>query len=164
MPAGWRDAIFRAVHTSEATLPDQLDRAVVATDLKVDRTPIWWQVIRALQWVLIIAVVAGALWLTLNVLLSYFGLPKVDVYPMGPEGGLQIPVPTIMILGGVLVGIVLSALSGLLIRASANGAARRAKKALHKSVAEVGAQHVIAPAEAEVRRYVQARELLDKLA
>ncbi|MDO5677814.1 MAG: 50S ribosome-binding GTPase [Propionibacteriaceae bacterium] len=163
MPAGWRDAIFRAVHTSEATLPDQLDRAIVATDLKVDRTPVWWQIIRALQWVLIVAVVAGALWLTLNVLLSYFGLPKVDIYPVGPEGGLQVPVPTIMIIGGVLLGIVLSAVSGLMIRASANSAARRAQKALNKAVAEVSLDHVLAPAEAELKRYSQARELLDRL-
>lgn len=163
MPPGWRDAIFRAVHTSEATLSDQLDRAVVATDLKVDRTPVWWQVIRALQWVLIVTVVAGGLWLALNVVLSYFALPRIEVYPLGPEGGLQVPVPTIMVIGGVLAGIVVSAVSGLLIRASANGAARRAKKALHKSVAEVSLDHVLAPAEAEIKRYVQARETLDRL-
>ncbi|MBB1484435.1 50S ribosome-binding GTPase [Tessaracoccus sp. MC1865] len=163
MPAGWRDAISRAVHTSEATLPDQLDRAVVATDLKVDRTPVWWQLIRALQWVLIVAVVAGALWLTLNVVLSYFGLPKVDIYPVGPDGGLQLPVPTLMVIGGVVAGIVLSGLSGLAISAAAKGAAKRARKALNASVAEVGSEHVVAPAEAEVQRYVQARSALDRL-
>ncbi|MFD0867080.1 ABC transporter, partial [Tessaracoccus lubricantis] len=163
MPAGWRDAVYRAVHTSEATLPDQLDRAVVATDLKVDRTPVWWQVIRGLQWLLIAAVVAGALWLTLNVVLGYFGLPRVDVYPMGPDGGLQVPVPTLMVIGGLLLGIVLSALSGLAINAAANGAAKRARKALAVSVAEVGREHVVAPAEAEVQRYAQARAAVDRI-
>lgn len=163
MPLGWQEAIFRAVHTSEATLPDTLDRAIVDTDLKVDRTPVWWQLIRALQWVLIAAVVAGILWLTLNVVLAYFGLPRVEVYPLGPDGGLQIPVPTLMVIGGVLGGIVVSVLSGVAIRMAANGAARRAQKALQKSVAEVSLDHVLAPAEAEVRRYAQAREKLDTL-
>ncbi|WP_040281717.1 GTPase [Tessaracoccus massiliensis] len=163
MPPGWQESIGRAVHTSEGTLGDQLDRAIVVTDLKVDRTPAWWQLIRGLQWALIVAVVAGALWLALNVVLSYFGLPKVEIYPLGPEGGLQVPVPSIMVIGGVLLGIVLSAVSGVAIRIAANGAAKRARKALDKAVAEVGARHVVAPAEAEVQRYGKARELLDRL-
>lgn len=163
MPAGWAEAVAAAVHTSEAALPDQLDRAIVATDLKTDRTPVWWQLIRALQWALIVAVGLGALWLALNVVLSYFGLPKVDTYPLGPEGGLKIPVPTIMVLGGVVAGIVLSTLSGFAIRAAAKSAERRAKKALDAAVATVGREQVVAPAEAEVQRYAQARAALDRV-
>lgn len=163
MPDGWREAIFDAVHASEATLPDQLDHAIVTTELKADRTPAWWQLIRGLQWALIAAVVAGVAWLTLNVVLGYFGLPRVEVYPMGPEGGLQVPVPTLMVIGGVLLGIVVSALSGLVIRATASSAARRAERALRASVAQVAAERVIAPAEAEVRRYAGARSRLDRI-
>ena len=163
MPSLWQEAVAGAVHRNEASLPDSLDRAVVATDLGADRTPIWWQVIRVLQWLLIAAVAVGALWLTLNVVLGYFGLPRVDVYPMGPEGGLQVPVPTILVVGGVVLGLVLSGVSGLAIAASANGAARRAQRALEASVAGVAEEQVLKPAEAEVERYADARRAVASL-
>ncbi|AQP44917.1 GTPase [Tessaracoccus flavus] len=163
MPPLWQEAVGRAVHRSDETLADSLDRAVVATDLRVSRTPVWWQLVRGVQWLLIAAVVVGVLWLTLNVVLGYFGLPQVAVYPLGPEEGLRVPVPTALIIGGVAVGLLLSLLSQLFISVSARRTARRARKALEASVREVAEREVLAPAEAEVARYAAAREQLDKL-
>lgn len=163
MPPTWQEAVGRAVHKHDETLPDALDRAIVATDLKADRTPVWWQVIRGVQWLLIAAVVVGALWLTLNVVLGYFGLPRVDVFPVGPDDGLRVPVPTALILGGVVLGLLLSLISQLAISASAKRASRRARKALEASVREVALERVIAPAEIEVARYAKARRALDRL-
>lgn len=163
MPPNWQESVGRAVHSNDETLPDSLDRAVVATDLKVDRTPVWWQVVRGLQWLLIAAVVVGALWLTLNVVLGYFGLPRVDVFPLGPEDGLRVPTPTALVIGGVVFGLLLSLISGLAIGSSAKRSARRARKALEASVRDVAIERVVRPAEAEVERYSTARKLLDKL-
>ena len=163
MPAVWQEAIFRAVRSNEHTLGDQLDRVVVATDLKVSRTPVWWQVIRVLQWLLIGAVVVGLGWLTLNVVLSYFGLGQLATVPIGPAEGPRVPLPTLLALGGVAAGILLSFGSQLAIGAAANRAARRAKKALEASVSTVARELVIVPAEAEVQRYAAARAALDRL-
>lgn len=163
MPAVWQDAIHQAVRSNEHTLADQLDRAVVATDLRVSRTPLWWQVIRVLQWLLIGAVVVGLGWLTLNVVLSYFGLGQLATVPVGPADGPRVPLPTLLALGGVAAGILLSAGSQLAIGAGANRAARRARKALDASVAAVAREFVIHPAEAEVQRYAAARAALDRL-
>ena len=101
MPPVWQEAIGRAVRSNEHTLADELDRAVVATDLRVSRTPLWWQVIRVLQWLLIGAVVVGLGWLTLNVVLSYFGLGQLTTVPVGPADGPRVPLPTVLVLGGV---------------------------------------------------------------
>lgn len=163
MPPLWQEAVNAAVHQNADTLPDALDRALVATDLGTDRTPVWWHIIRVLQWLLIAAVVVGALWLTLNVVLSYFGLPRVEVYPVGPEGGLQVPMPTVLVIGGIVAGIVLSGVSGIIIRIAANGAAKRAKRALTASVAQVTEEQILEPARAEVARYAQARRAVDAL-
>ena len=163
MPPLWRDAVGAAVHESERRLPDDLDRAVVGADLKVARNPVWWNLIRALQWLLIVAVVVGVGWLTLNVVLGYLGLPAVGTVPIGREGGLQVPLPTVLLIGGLLAGIVVSAISQLIINATARGAARRARRSLEKAVAEVARDRVLAPAEAEVERYVTARKALDRL-
>jgi hypothetical protein len=151
------------VRSAERTLADDLDRAVVTTDLKADRTPVWWHVVRAMQWVLIGAVVLGVLWLTLNAILGYVGLPPFATYPIGPEGGLQVPTATVLVLGGVVVGIALSGISQLIITASANAAARRARKALESSIAEVARDRVLAPAEAVVATHAAARAAVDDL-
>lgn len=163
LPHLWREAVNAAVHDSARRLPDELDRAVVATDLRQAGTPVWWQLVRGLQWLLIVAVVVGVGWLTLNMLLAYLGLPPFGVVPIGPEGGLRVPLPTILLLGGLLAGVVLSACSQLVINAAARGAARRARRALEKSVAAVAAAEVLAPAEAEVGRFLAARKRLDSI-
>ena len=105
----------------------------------------------------------GVGWLTLNVVLGYLGLPAVGTVPIGREGGLQVPLPTVLLIGGLLAGIVVSAISQLIINATARGAARRARRSLEKAVAEVARDRVLAPAEAEVERYVTARKALDRL-
>jgi GTP-binding protein EngB required for normal cell division len=163
LPPAWARGVTDAVRAAEQTLPDDLDRAVVTTDLSADRTPAWWHVIRATQWVLIGAVVLGALWLTLNAILGCLGLPPFATYPIGPEGGLQVPTATVLVLGGVVGGIALSGVSQLIINASANAAARRAKKALESSIGEVARARVLAPAEAVVATHAAARDAVDAL-
>ncbi|MHA6511277.1 GTPase [Tessaracoccus sp. Z1128] len=163
MPTVWQEAIFRAVRSNEHTLADQLDRAVVGTDLKVARTPVWWQLMRVLQWLLIGAVVVGLGWLTVNVVLGYFGLGQLTTMPVGPADGPQVPLPTLLALGGVAAGILLSGGSQLAIGVSADRSARRARKALDASVAAVARALVLAPAEGEVQRYAAARAALDRL-
>ncbi|SHI71332.1 50S ribosome-binding GTPase [Tessaracoccus bendigoensis DSM 12906] len=163
MTATWSRSITAVVHAATRGLPDELDRAVVAVDLKVARPPIWWGVIRALQWLLIAAVVVGLGWLTVNGLLGYFGLPGLGMVPIGPEGGFRVPLPTILSLGGLLAGVLLSVCSQLIIGATALDAARRARKSLDAAVAEVARSRIVAPAEAEMARYVAARKALDRI-
>ncbi|MBK7820926.1 MAG: 50S ribosome-binding GTPase [Tessaracoccus sp.] len=163
LPPAWARGVFDVVRAAERTLSADLDHAVVTTDLKVGRTPAWWHIIRATQWVLIAAVAVGALWLTLNAILNYFGLPPFATYPVGPEGGLRVPMATVLVLGGVVAGIALSGVSQLIIGASANGAARRARKALEASVAEVARERVLAPAEEVVAAHAAARRAVDAL-
>ena len=108
-------------------------------------------------------IVLGALWLTLNAILGYLGLPPFATYPIGPEGGLQVPTATVLVLGGVVGGIALSGVSQVISNASANAAARRAKKALESSIGEVARARVLAPAEAVVATHAAARDAVDAL-
>ena len=163
LPGPWRQGVVDALRAAEPGLPDELDRAVVTTDLRVARNPAWWQVIRALQWVLIAAVVVGLGWLTLNAVLGYLGLPPFANYPLGPEGGLQVPVPTALLLGGVLGGILTSGLSQLAINAAAGSSARRAQKALRSSVEAVAERSLVGPAMSQVQDYAAARAAIDRL-
>ena len=68
-----------AARSRSADLGDALDRAVVRTDLGVDRKPFWWRVVNALQWLVTVAALAGAVWLLARVGLIASDLPTYDV-------------------------------------------------------------------------------------
>jgi len=163
LPGPWRDAVAAGVREAEPTLGDRLDRAIVETELPADRSPAWWTLVRVIQWLLIAVVVVGLGWLTLNAVLGYFGLGVLPMFPLGPEDGLRVPVPTLLVAGGVVAGLLVSGLSRLVISAAAGAAARRARKRLESAVAEVAEERVLAPARAEVARHDAARAALDRL-
>lgn len=158
MPPPWRDAVAQAVRQGSHGLADRLDRAVVATDLDLDDEPVWWRMVRALQWLLIAAVVAGLAWLGVAALAAYLGLPAVGMVPVG-----RLPLPVLLLAGGLIGGIVVHALSGAAINSAARRAANRARRELHGSIAAVAQEALVNPAEAEVERYAAARAALDRL-
>jgi hypothetical protein len=149
----WAAAVRHASVSRLDDLNDGLDRAVSTTDLGLTRTPLWWRLVQVLQWVLFMAAVAGGLWLAGLAVMGYLQLPE----PTTPAyRGL--PVPTALLLGGVLVGVVLALLSRLLTALAARRKARSAQRRLRAAVAEVTDELVIAPIEGEIEAYRQTRE------
>ena len=77
-----------------------------------------------------------------------------------PEAG-GFPVPTLLLGGGVLAGLLLAFLFGFAVRAGARRRARVAERALRARVAEVAEEVVIAPVEAELAARRQLAAALD---
>jgi GTP-binding protein EngB required for normal cell division len=154
---GWTDAVKAAARSQESRLPDALDRAVARTDLDVDRRRRWWQVVRVLQWILLAAVVAGLLWLAASFVLAYLQLP-----PLPPVTWGRLPAPTVLVLGGVLAGLLLGALSRIGVVVGATRRERAARAALRRSVTAVTAELVVEPVRAELDRYARARDALTR--
>lgn len=163
LPATWREVGIDAAHSSAAHLPDILDRALVETDLGTERTPVWWQLLRFLQWLLIAAVVVGLGWLTINLALLYFGLPALPSVPVGFTDGPQIPLPTALVGGGLLLGFVLSVLARVFVGLGARSAQRRAGRRLRRRIAQIARADVLAPLEAELDRHRRSRDLVRRL-
>ena len=161
LPGHWQLAIQGAVHSCVPTLPDSLDRAVVTANLRTERQPIWWQVLRFLQWLLIAAVVVGIGWLTIDVALSYFQLPKL---PRVMIRDIPFPLPTLLVGGGLILGFVLSLVSRIFVGLGARSKARRARSILTKRVSEVARREVLQPAQAELEALTESRTLVGKLA
>jgi GTP-binding protein EngB required for normal cell division len=149
----WAAAVRRASVSRLPDLNDALDKAVVGTDLGVARTPVWWRLVRMLQWLLLLTAVGGGLWLAALAVMGYLQLPAPET-----PSWQGVPVPTLMLLGGVAVGIVLGLLSRVFVSVSARSKARTADRRLRSAIEEVTERLVVEPIEAEVAAYRATRD------
>jgi GTP-binding protein EngB required for normal cell division len=156
LPDPWPGLVRRAALAREGELADRLEAAVSGADLRM-RTPRWWRAAGLLQAVLAVLTVAGALWLLALAGLGY--LQVDDVVPTPEVEGF--PVPTLLLGGGALAGLLLAAFAGVLVKAGAKRRARVAHKALQERVRSVGEELVIAPVEAELDARKRLRQALD---
>lgn len=150
----WQQAIRSAATARLGELNDRLDHTLATTPLGVDRVPWWATVVRFLQWVLIASALVGGLWLAGLAVAGYlqFDVPSPKVGP--------IAIPTILLLGGVLGGIVLALLCRVLVGAAARSRAKAADRRLRAGIREVAQELVLSPLDAELTAYTTVRERL----
>jgi GTP-binding protein EngB required for normal cell division len=149
----WASALRRASTSRLPDLQDRLDRAVGTVDLGVAKTPMWTRLVRGVQWLLLAAALVGALWLGALAVLSYLRLDA----PSTPEVE-TIPVPTVLLVGGVLLGVLLALLCRVLVAGSARRRAQRADRRLRAAVDEVTDELVVVPLVAELDAYRRTTE------
>jgi GTP-binding protein EngB required for normal cell division len=151
-PPTWvRSTRAVAVGAAESIGP-HLDSALAQTDIQSPRAPRWWAVVGAIQWLCLAAAAAGAAWLLGLAALSALAIPA----PQTPTvGGL--PVPTVLLLGGALIGVVLAALARIATGVTANRAAARARAAVVHNVDKVAQERVVGPVSAELRTLAEFR-------
>ncbi|MBB2986962.1 GTPase [Terracoccus luteus] len=156
LPVRWAQAVEDSVGTQDPPIADALDQAVLGTSLRA-RRPVWWLLVDGLQWVLGLAAVAGLLWLAALWVVGLLALPRPDLPSVG-----VVPVPALMLVGGVLLGLLVGAVS----RAAARVGARRRRavvgRRLDEAVARVGDEHVVAPVARVLDRHRETRERLDE--
>jgi len=156
LPDPWPGLVRRAALAREDELAGRLEAAVSGADLRM-RTPRWWRAAGLLQALLAALAVAGALWLLALAALGY--LQVDDVVPTPEVEGF--PVPTLLLGGAALAGLVLAAPAGLLVKIGARRRARVAEKALQMRVRSVGEELVVARVEAELDAHQRLRQALD---
>ena len=155
MAPSWAHAIRAASVSRLPDLNDRLDRAVAGTSLGADRIPVWAGLVRVLQYVLIISAIVGGAWLALLAFGSYARLPE----PPTPEvSGFALP--TLMLLGGILAGVVLAFICRWLVSLTARSRARSADRRLRGAISDVSSEVVVAPIQAELVSYAEVREAL----
>jgi len=144
----WAQAVRRASTSRRDDLPAVLDQAVVGTDLDLTRRGWWWEPARLLQWLFLACAVVGLVWLLGLAALGWLQLPLPETPQT--EG---IPTPTLLLVAGALLGIVLAAVCRVAARVSARRRAQVAERAMTASVATVADTHVIVPVQAELERH-----------
>jgi GTP-binding protein EngB required for normal cell division len=141
----WPRLVRDAATARDAEVADRLDRAVAGADLSVSR-PRWWSAASFLQKVFALAVLAGGLWLLVLALLGWLHID--EVVPLPEAYG--IPIPTWLLLGGALAGILFAFVARLANGVGARRRARAAARSLRSRVEDVGQELVVGPVEAEL--------------
>jgi GTP-binding protein EngB required for normal cell division len=155
LPAPWPTLVRNAATKDEERVADRLDRAVGSTDLRVTR-PRWWTAAGLLQRLLAAAAVVGALWLFV---LGILGWLRLDDAITTPKLG-DAPIPTLLLVGGVLAGILLAFLARVANGIGARRRSRKAARSLRRQVEEVAQELVIDPVEQELEAHERLRQLL----
>lgn len=153
----WPRLLRAAALRDGGQLPAALERAVAQAELPV-RRPLWWRAVNLLQWLLVAASLLGGLWLLALSLLAYLQLD--EIVPTPEVRGL--PLPTTLLLGGLLLGLLLATLAAVVNRAGARRRARAAGRLLEAGVAQVGRTHVLEPLEAELATRDELCAALDR--
>jgi GTP-binding protein EngB required for normal cell division len=141
LPQAWRDDLRRTVAAREERLADRLDRAVAGASPSAGRSPRWQSVVGGLQYLLALTALVGGLWLLALAGLGYLQLG--DVVPLPRVEGF--PLPTLLLVGGLLCGALLAFLAAPFVRASARRRARRAERGLHEAVEQVAQHELLDP-------------------
>ena len=153
----WVESVRRASVARLPEIGDRLDKALGETDLGATRTPVWAGAVRVLQWMLLAAALVGGLWLLALAGAAFLKLPE----PATPSTA-GIPVPTLLLVAGVGMGVLLALVCRFLVSATARRRARVAGQRLREAVHSVATELVVEPVEAELVAYTAVRSGLAK--
>ncbi len=148
LPDPWPARVREAASADEEQLPSELDRVATTTELGVGRRPRWEGVVGTLQMLLLVVAVLGGVWLLALAALAYLQLPDLPVPRVG-----RAPLPTVMLVGGLLAGLLLALLARRVAAAGARRRGRAVRRRLHAGVEGVAQERVIGPLEAELAAY-----------
>jgi len=146
----WVEVVREASMSHSRDLGSRLDRALADTDLGVAKLPAWAGLVRLVQWVLIIAALGGLLWTGLLIAGGSLGTEAPEWQGM--------PVPLLLLVGGVGLGVLLALLCRALVAGTARRRAEAARERLGEAVRRVAAELVVTPVQLELEAYERVRE------
>ncbi len=147
LPGPWPEVARRRAAESLPELPHTLDRVVANAETRT-QPPRWWALGGALQYLLALTAMAGALWLTALFGVAWLRLPE----PPTPEWE-GFSYPTLMLIGGALVGIVLASIARFAARVGGRRRAARVRRRLRDRLCEVAESDIVAPLNEELDAY-----------
>jgi hypothetical protein len=155
LPVLWAEAVSDAAAPTDDRLYERLDRIVVTTPLRAN-PPVWWQLMGWLQWVLGLFAVVGLVWLVVLGVVSWLQLPPIDTPKVGP-----FPLPTLLFLAGLLLGLLGAWVARVLGRVGARHRRAVVGKRLRSAIADVATDQLVEPVRAVLDRHRETRERLE---
>ncbi len=154
----WKRSMKEAALSREAELPDLLERDMMRIDYGLGRTRAPWVVFNALQWIALLSALAGVAWLTLISGMAYL---QIQLPPAPTPEGSPVPLPTLLLLLGILLGIASAGVGRLLTAMGSRYYARKLRGRLQTGVEKAVQSCVVAPVQQEAKRLAAYRKALD---
>ena len=154
----WKRSIKEAALSREAELPELLERDMVRIDYGLGRTRAPWVIFNALQWIALLSALVGVGWLTLISGMAYL---QIQLPPAPTPEGSPVPLPTLLLLLGILLGIASAGVGRLLTAMGSRYYARKLRGRLQTGVEKAVQTCVVAPVQQEAKRLTSYRKALD---
>lgn len=154
----WKRSMKEAALSREAELPELLERDMVRIDYGLGRTRALWVIFNALQWIALLSALVGVGWLTLISGMAYL---QIQLPPAPTPEGSPVPLPTLLLLLGILLGIASAGVGRLLTAMGSRYYARKLRGRLQTGVEKAVQSCVVAPVQQEAKRLNAYRKALD---
>jgi len=145
-PPVWARKLRTAAAANRTELVGELGNRITTVAGTTAAAPRWWAAIGWLQRILGLAAAAGGIWLLVLLVLDWLRIPSDRLTP--ELGGW--PIPTLLLLGGAALGLLVAAGAKLFSGIGARRRARRAGKQIVTAIEKVAARLVVAPVDAEL--------------
>lgn len=154
----WKRSIKEAALSREAELPELLERDMMRIDYGLGRTRAPWAIFNTLQWIALLSALVGVGWLTLISGMAYL---QIHLPPAPTPEGSPVPLPTLLLLLGILLGIASAGVGRLLTAMGSRYYARKLRGRLQTGVEKAVQSCVVAPVQLEAKRLNAYRKALD---
>lgn len=154
----WKRSIKEAALSREAELPELLERDMMRIDYGLGRTRAPWVIFNTLQWIALLSALVGVGWLTLISGMAYL---QIQLPPAPTPEGSPVPLPTLLLLLGILLGIASAGVGRLLTAMGSRYYARKLRGRLQTGVEKAVQSCVVAPVQTEAKRLNAYRKALD---
>lgn len=154
----WKRSMKEAALSREAELPELLERDMMRIDYGLGRTRAPWVIFNALQWIALLSALVGVGWLTLISGMAYL---QIQLPPAPTPEGSPVPLPTLLLLLGILLGIASAGVGRLLTAMGSRYYARKLRGRLQTGVEKAVQSCVVAPVQQEAKRLTSYRKALD---
>ena len=154
----WKRSMKEAALSREAELPELLERDMMRIDYGLGRTRAPWVIFNALQWIALLSALVGVGWLTLISGMAYL---QIQLPPAPTPEGSPVPLPTLLLLLGILLGIASAGVGRLLTAMGSRYYARKLRGRLQTGVEKAVQTCVVAPVQQEAKRLNSYRKALD---
>ena len=154
----WKRSMKEAALSREAELPELLERDMMRIDYGLGRTRAPWVIFNTLQWIALLSALVGVGWLTLISGMAYL---QIQLPPAPTPEGSPVPLPTLLLLLGILLGIASAGVGRLLTAMGSRYYARKLRGRLQTGVEKAVQSCVVAPVQLEAKRLNSYRKALD---
>ena len=145
LEAPWPTTVRRSVEARRGDLLARLTTVTARTAREASAGPAWWTAVQWVQRLLLAVSLVGAVWLVVVAVVGGFFAIATDPLLIDTPGASWIPLPSAMVVGGVVLSLLIAGLARILAGVGARRRAQRARRRLRREVESVAETELLAP-------------------